>query len=117
MIASRTARHAQQPSEPAVDLVAECHAAGMAPGGLASLIKGLHPAGQGRLSAPNLAQLIEDIHDDTAIMIRAVSAGKAARSFRGADRTRKVSLKSEWLAAGVRSPESLLHASCCWRAH
>src|SRR5215813_13024002 len=30
-----------------------------------------------------------------------------ARNFRGADRTPKVSLKSEWLAAGVRSPESL----------
>jgi hypothetical protein len=45
------------------------------------LDQGLASRGPRRLSAPNLAQLIEDIHDDTAIMIRAVSAGKAARSF------------------------------------
>jgi uncharacterized protein Yka (UPF0111/DUF47 family) len=71
------ARHAQQPSQPAADLADECHAAGMAPGALASLIKGAHLVGQGRLSAPNLARLIEDIHDDTLTMIRAVSAGQA----------------------------------------
>jgi hypothetical protein len=34
--------------------------------------------GQGRLSAPNLAGLMGDIHDDAVIMIRAVSAGNAA---------------------------------------
>jgi uncharacterized protein Yka (UPF0111/DUF47 family) len=50
----------------------------MAAGALASLIKGAHLVGQGRLSAPNLARLMEDIHDDTLTMIRAVSAGKAA---------------------------------------
>jgi uncharacterized protein Yka (UPF0111/DUF47 family) len=72
------ARRAQQPNLPATDLAVECRAAGMAPGALTSLIKGAHLIGQGRLSAPNLAGHMEDIHDDTLTMIRAVSAGKAA---------------------------------------
>jgi hypothetical protein len=41
------------------------------------LIEGAYLAGQGRLSAPNLAGLMEEIRNDTLTMIRAVSAGKA----------------------------------------
>jgi uncharacterized protein Yka (UPF0111/DUF47 family) len=72
------ARRAQQPSQPAADFADECLAAGMAPSALNALIGGAHLAGQGRLSAPNLAGLMRDIHEDAVIMIRAVSAGKAA---------------------------------------
>jgi uncharacterized protein Yka (UPF0111/DUF47 family) len=71
------ARHAQQPSQPAADLTDECLTAGMAPGALASLVKGAHLVGQGRISAPNLAELMADIHDDAEVMIRAVGGGNA----------------------------------------
>ena len=70
------AHHAQQPDFPATDLQIECHAAGVAPGALASLIGGAHLAGDGRMAAPNLARLIREIDEDATTMIRAVSAGK-----------------------------------------
>src|SRR6516164_5962065 len=92
------ARHAQQPSLPAADFADECHSAGMPPGALASLIKGAHLAGQGRVSAPNLGQLLDDIHDDTAAMIRAVSAGNAVEGETA--RTRLAAID----AAGLLKP-------------
>jgi uncharacterized protein Yka (UPF0111/DUF47 family) len=68
--------HAQQPDHPATDLHVECHAAGIAPAALATLIGGAHLAGDGRMAAPNLARLVREIDDDATTMIRAVSAGK-----------------------------------------
>jgi hypothetical protein len=68
--------HAQQPDRPATDLHVECHAAGIAPAALTTLIGGAHLAGDGRMAAPNLARLMKEIHDDVAAMIRAVNAGK-----------------------------------------
>lgn len=68
--------HAQQPDRSAADLHVECHAAGIAPAALATLIGGAHLAGDGRMAAPNLARLMKEIHDDVTAMIRAVSAGK-----------------------------------------
>jgi len=72
------ARHAGQPDHPVTDLQVECHAAGIAPAALATLIGGSHPAGNGRMAAPNLARLMKDINDDAATMVRTVSAGKSA---------------------------------------
>lgn len=69
-------RHAQQPDRPAADLHVECSAAGIPAAALATMIAGAHPAGDGRIAAPNLAKLMKEIHDDVAAMIRAVSAGK-----------------------------------------
>src|SRR5665647_2090890 len=60
--------HAREPDHPATDLHVECHAAGIAPAALATLIGGAHPAGDGRIAAPNLARLIREIHDDAAAM-------------------------------------------------
>ncbi|WP_213774165.1 hypothetical protein [Bradyrhizobium sp. dw_78] len=68
--------HAQQPDRPTTDLHVECHAAGIAPAALATLIRGAHPAGDGRIAAPSLARLMKEIADDVAAMIKAVSAGK-----------------------------------------
>jgi uncharacterized protein Yka (UPF0111/DUF47 family) len=72
------AHHAREPDHPASDLQVECHAAGIAPAALATLIGGAHLAGEGRMTAPNLARLMKEIFDDAATMLRAVSAGKPA---------------------------------------
>ncbi|WP_291685240.1 hypothetical protein [Bradyrhizobium sp.] len=70
--------HAREPDRPATDLHVECHAAGIAPAALATLIGGAHLAGDGRIAAPNLARLMKEIHDDAATMLHAVAAGKPA---------------------------------------
>jgi uncharacterized protein Yka (UPF0111/DUF47 family) len=72
------AQHALEPNQPAADLVAESRAAGIAPATLATLIGGAHLAGDARFAAPDLAQLMTEIQDDAATMIRAVRAGKAS---------------------------------------
>ena len=69
------ARHAREPEHPATDLNVECRAAGVAPAALATLIGGAHLAGDGRITAPNLARLMKEIQDDVVTMLRAVSAG------------------------------------------
>ncbi|MDE5457736.1 hypothetical protein GWE18_33980 [Bradyrhizobium sp. CSA112] len=71
------AEHAREPDHPANELAAECHAAGIAPAGIASLISGAHLIGERRLSAPSLAKLIKEVQGDMETMIRAVSAGDA----------------------------------------
>jgi hypothetical protein len=70
------AHHAREPDGPATDLQVECHAAGIAPAALATLIGGAHIASDGRMTAPNLARLMKEILDDAATMLHAVSAGK-----------------------------------------
>jgi uncharacterized protein Yka (UPF0111/DUF47 family) len=70
------AQRAREPDRPVSDLEVECRAAGIAPAALATLVGGAHPAGEGRMAAPNLARLMKEISDDVATMIRAVSAGK-----------------------------------------
>ncbi len=69
------ARHAREPERPVTELAAESRAAGLASTPLADLIRDAHVAGDGRIAAPNLAQLIRDIADDAAEMIRSVGAG------------------------------------------
>jgi uncharacterized protein Yka (UPF0111/DUF47 family) len=69
------AKHAREPERPVTELAAESRAAGLEPIPLADLIGGAHVAGDGRIAAPNLAQLIHDIANDAAEMIRAVGAG------------------------------------------
>ncbi|MBR0959091.1 hypothetical protein [Bradyrhizobium japonicum] len=76
------AQHAQEPSRPANDLGVESQTAGIAPAGIAALIGGAHLIGQGRLAAPDLAKLIEEIADDAATMVRAVGAGAASEGER-----------------------------------
>jgi len=71
-------RHVREPERPVSELAAESRAAGLAPAPLAELIRGAHVAGTGRIAAPNLAQLIGDIGDDAAEMIRAIAAGNRA---------------------------------------
>ncbi len=66
--------HARAPDQPATDLEVECRTAGIAPAVLATLINGAHLAGEERIAAPNLARLMKEIGDDTAAMIKAVSA-------------------------------------------
>jgi hypothetical protein len=79
MSALQAAVHrAQEPDHPATDLHVECRAAGIAPAALATLIGGAHVAGDGRMTAPNLARLMKEIHVDATAMIRAVSAGKTS---------------------------------------
>jgi uncharacterized protein Yka (UPF0111/DUF47 family) len=72
------AHHAREPDQPPTDLHVECRAAGIAPATLATLIGGAHLAGDGRITAPNLARLMKEIHDDATAMIRAVNAGKTS---------------------------------------
>jgi len=69
------AQHAQDPNRSASDLAVESQTAGIAPAGIAELIGGARLIGQGRLAAPNLAKLMQEIADDAATMIRAVGSG------------------------------------------
>lgn len=73
------AQHAREPERPATDLSVECRAAGIAAAMLAALIGGARLTGDGRLAAPHLARLMNDIGDDAATMTRAVSAGSKAQ--------------------------------------
>jgi len=68
--------HASQPDHPASDLQAECRAAGIAPTVIAALVSGAHTVGEGRITAPNLANLLKDMLDDVTTMIRAVKTGE-----------------------------------------
>ena len=70
------AQHAERPGTPVTDLSVESRAAGLAAAALASLIEGAHAAGDARFAAPHLAELIQDLGEDTATMIRAVAAGE-----------------------------------------
>ena len=80
------AQHAREPDRPATDLTVESRAAGIAPAALATVIGGAHMAADGRVAAPSLVQLMADIHDDAATMIRAVSTGNAAEGTAAASR-------------------------------
>ena len=93
------ALHAQEPGRPANDLGVESQTAGIAPAAIAALIGGAHLIGQGRLAAPDLAKMMQEIADDAAAMIRAVSAGAASEGERAQARLEAIR------AAG------LLHAS------
>jgi len=57
--------HAREPDRPATDLHVECHAAGIAPAALATLIGGAHLAGDGRIATGD---------------VKAVPAGKYAKA-------------------------------------
>jgi len=72
------AQHARAPDSPASDLQIECRAAGIAPAAIAALIGGAHLAAEGRMAAPNLARLMQEIDDDAEAMTRAVGAGKSS---------------------------------------
>lgn len=71
------AQHAQEPGRPASDLGVESQAAGIAPAAIAALIGGARLIEQGRLAAPDLAKLMQEIAEDASAMIRAVGAGAA----------------------------------------
>ncbi|HET7885886.1 MAG TPA: hypothetical protein VFL62_06655 [Bradyrhizobium sp.] len=73
-------RRAQEPGRPPVELNAESRAAGISPAALATLIGGAHLVGGSRMTAPNLAKLIEEITGDIAAMLDAVKAGEPAES-------------------------------------
>ena len=70
------ARHAREPERSTTDLQVECRAAGIAPAALTILIGGAHLGGDGRMAAPDLAGLMQEIDSDATTMIRAVRAGK-----------------------------------------
>src|SRR5579872_7408476 len=70
------AQRVARPEAPITDLSAESRAAGLAAPTLAALIEGAHAAGDARFAAPHLAELIGEIADDAATMIRSVAAGE-----------------------------------------
>ena len=80
------AQHAREPDHQVSDLSVEGRAAGIAPAVLATVIGGAHADGDGRIAAPDLAQLLRDIRDDAATMIRAVSAGDPSEGTAAASR-------------------------------
>jgi hypothetical protein len=92
------AQHAQHPDRQATDLAAESRAAGISPAALATLIGGAHPAGEGRITATGLADLIKDIHDDAATMVRAVVTGKPVEGE--AVKTRLAAIEAAGLLEG-----------------
>jgi len=91
-------RHAQQPDSAVTDLAAESRGVGIAPARLAALIGGAHLTNEGRLAAPNLAELIKNMRDDAAAMIEAVSAAKAPQGETARSRLAAIE------AAGLLNP-------------
>lgn len=73
-------QHAQAPEQRPTDLSTECRAANIAPADLASVIGGARRTTTGRLAAPGLARLLEDIERDTRAMIRAAKAGRSCEA-------------------------------------
>jgi uncharacterized protein Yka (UPF0111/DUF47 family) len=71
----QAAQHARQPDHAVANLVAESRAVGMVPAAVATLIGGSRMVGDDRITAPNLADMMREVADDAAIMVRAVAAG------------------------------------------
>jgi len=69
------AEHARSPMEAPGELTAECRAAGVDPTTVRSLVTGARQVLNGRIAAPALARVSDDIVEDVGIMIRAVEAG------------------------------------------
>src|SRR5215831_20077902 len=69
------AEHARIPTEAPGDLTTECRAAGVDPTTVRSLVTGARQALNGRIAAPALARVSDDIVEDVGKMIRAVEAG------------------------------------------
>jgi uncharacterized protein Yka (UPF0111/DUF47 family) len=97
------AQRAQRPDRQATDLAVESRTAGISPAALATLIGGAHPAGEGRITAAGLADLIKDIHDDAATMVRAVATGKPAEGE--TFKTRLAAIKAAGLLEGTSEIE------------
>ena len=72
------AARAEQPGRAAVDLEAECRAAGVPAAAMTALINGAHLNAAGSIEATNLGALLADIAGDADTMIHAVAAGDAA---------------------------------------
>lgn len=71
------AARVDQPDRAAIDLEAECAAAGVPAAAVAALINGAHRGADGGIEAAGLAALLTEIAGDAGDMIRAVSAGDA----------------------------------------
>jgi hypothetical protein len=91
----QAAQHARQPDHAVGDLAAESRAAGMAPSAVATLIGGSRLVGDDRMTAPNLAEVMEEVADDAAIMVGAVAAGDRAEGEKA--QTRLASIRAAGL--------------------
>jgi hypothetical protein len=80
------AQHARDIDNPPIDLTAECRAAGIDPAAIQSFVNGAQLAADGRVSAPNIAEVIQGIVDDVTTMVRAVEAGAPAEGEQAAGR-------------------------------
>ena len=72
-------RHARAPNGARFDLTGECHAAGIDPLAVESLVNGASLTAGDQIAAPGLSRLVADIWDDVTAMIGAVKAGDAAQ--------------------------------------
>jgi uncharacterized protein Yka (UPF0111/DUF47 family) len=80
------ADHARNPRAAAPDLTAECRAAGLDPEQVRQLVIGAKMSGDGRITAPHLAELGRDILTEIGAMLHAVDAGSRAEGQRAAER-------------------------------
>jgi hypothetical protein len=72
-------RHSRDANGARFDLTGECHAAGIDPLAVESLVNGASLTAGDQIAAPGLSRLVADIWDDVTAMIGAVKAGDAAQ--------------------------------------
>ena len=80
------AAQARNPARPPPDLTADCRAAGIDPSRVEQLVSGATEAADGRITAPNLAELGKDMLADIDAMTHAVEAGAPAEGEAAANR-------------------------------
>jgi len=80
------ASHAGEPTSTCFELARECHAAGIDPIALETLVDRATTSAGGEISAPGLGALCTAIWDDVAAMIRAVKAGDPTNGRKAEER-------------------------------
>ncbi len=80
------AAQARNPARPPQDLTADCRAAGIDPSRVEQLVSRAKAAADGRITAPNLAELGKDMLADIDAMTHAVEAGAPAEGEAAANR-------------------------------
>src|SRR5215831_8305515 len=80
------ADHARNHGATVPDLAAECRAAGLDPAPIGRLVKGACISADGRVTAPDLAELGTAILAETSAMLHAVEVGSPAEGKRAAAR-------------------------------
>jgi hypothetical protein len=101
------AEHARDRASPARDLTADCRSAGIDGSQIARLVRGAQTAADGRITAPNLAELGKDILADLDAMIAAVAAGAPTEGHAAVNRGAALNTQARLASLNDIQPEEI----------